>query len=205
MDWIALGRELQAISQAGLHFSTDRYDLERYERIGRMAAEVLGARSDTPVETISSWNRQEFGYPTPKVDVRGVVVRDNQVLLMSEAADGGRWTLPGGWADVNETPAQAVAREVREETGFNCRVVTLLGVLDREKQGHIPSFPYHVYKLFFQCEVISGSPTTSLESAAVSYFDVDQLPELSIARVRPEQIRRLVKKVQAGDRTAEFD
>ena len=205
MDWFALGRELQAISQAGLHFTKDHYDIERYQRLGRLAAEVLSAHSNAAPETIATWNAKEFGYPTPKVDVRGVVLRGTQVLLMSETADNGRWTLPGGWADVNESPSEAVIREVREETGFHCRVASLLAVLDREKQGHIPSFPYHVYKLFFHCEVIGGTAATSAESSGVAFFDVAALPELSVGRVRKEQIERFAAKVRGGDAKADFD
>jgi ADP-ribose pyrophosphatase YjhB (NUDIX family) len=205
MDLLALARELQALSQAGLHFTKDPYDTERYERIGRIAAEMLSAQSGLTPEVILEWNRNEFGYPTPKVDVRGVVVDSDRVLLISEAADGGRWALPGGWADVNESPAEAVLREVREETGYRCRVVRLLGVLDREKQRHDPPFPYHVYKLFFHCEVVGGAPQVSRESAAVRYYGLDELPELSVSRVRRSQLERFVSRIASGDPATDFD
>jgi ADP-ribose pyrophosphatase YjhB (NUDIX family) len=205
MNLLEIARELQAISQAGLHFTTDPYDTERFERIGRIAAELLSGHSRLAPEVFLSWNEREFGFPTPKVDVRGVIAREEGVLLISELADSGRWTLPGGWADVNESPAEAVVREVQEETGFVCRAVKLLGVLDREKQRHHPPFPYHVYKLFFHCEIIGGAPQANLESSELGFFKMDQLPELSLGRTRPEQIRRFVEKIRSGDGCADFE
>ncbi|MGA2221295.1 MAG: NUDIX hydrolase [Verrucomicrobiia bacterium] len=205
MDWMVIARELQAIGQAGLHFSKDRFDTERYQRINRLAAEILSAHSNLPVEVVLAWNAREFGYPTPKVDVRAVVFQQGKVLLIREDADEGRWALPGGWADVNESPTEAVMRELQEETGFAGRAMGLLAVLDREKQRHEPPFPYHVYKLFFRCEITGGSPTPNPESSAVSFFDTHNLPQLSVSRVTKEQIRRFARKIQEGDRTTDFD
>ncbi len=78
-----------------------------------------------------------FGYATPKVDVRGSVFRDDQILLVKERADG-LWTLPGGWADVNESPREAVVREIMEESGYHTRANKLLAVWDRAKHQHTP-------------------------------------------------------------------
>jgi 8-oxo-dGTP pyrophosphatase MutT (NUDIX family) len=141
MKWIEWGRKLQAISQSGLHFTQDRYDRERYEQIGEIAAVILAEHTNLSVEELLKLNIAEFGYATPKVDVRGVVFKDEKILLVREIADGGKWTLPGGWADINETPTQAVTREVQEESGFETRVIKLLAVYDREKQKHTPPFP----------------------------------------------------------------
>jgi ADP-ribose pyrophosphatase YjhB (NUDIX family) len=205
MNLLEVARELQAISQAGLHFTADPYDTERYQRIGRMAAELLSHQSGLAPEVFLQWNQREFGYPTPKVDVRGVIMNENRVLLISERADGGRWTLPGGWADVNESPAEAVVREVQEETGYVSRALSVLAVFDREKQGHLPPFPYHVYKLFFHCEIIGGAPQANLESSELGYFDVQHLPELSAGRTTAEQLHRFMRKIESGERSADFD
>ena len=62
----------------------------------------------------------ETGYVTPKVEVRGAVFRaaDEHVLLVRETADG-LWTLPGGWADVNDSPSGAIRREIEQEVGIS--------------------------------------------------------------------------------------
>ena len=188
--WLRWARSLQAISQAGLTYATDSYNTERYRAVAELAAEMMATGSNTPLETVRDLFAREAGHPTPKVDVRGVVFRDDEVLLVCERADG-LWTLPGGWADVLESAAEAVVRKVREESGFTTRAVKLLAVYDRSKQGHVPPFQYHVYKLFIRCEVVSGTASGSNETAGVGFFREDTLPPLSVSRVTPRQIRRM--------------
>ncbi len=185
LQWI---RSLQAISQTGLHYAKDPFDIQRYRDVGRIAAEILAQHSELTTEQILGYHAAEFGYATPKVDVRGIVFRGDEILLVREIMDAGRWTVPGGWADVNETPSQAVVREVREESGFDTRVVKLLALYDREAQGHQPPFPYHVYKLFFLNEVTGGEATPNEEASEVAFFAENELPELSVSRVTAKQI-----------------
>ena len=205
MNRIGLARELAALAQTGSHFSKDAYDQERYRRINELAAALLAEGSDVSAETVLNWSKAEFGYATPKVDVRAFILEDNQVLLIREDADEGRWTLPGGWADVNESPSESVVREVREECGFEIQPIRLLAVFDREKQGHVPPFPYHVYKLFFQCEIIGGEARRTAESSESGFFREDELPELSNSRVLPQQIQDFFTAVRAGDSEVKFD
>ena len=203
--WLAWLRELQAMAQTGLHFAQDPYDQERYRRLRELATDMAAEVSGMPSAPILAWHTAEFGYATPKVDTRGVIFRDNRILLVRETADAGRWTLPGGWADVNETPAQAVAREVQEESGYEVRATRLLAVLDREHQQHPPPFPFHVYKLFFLCEIVGGAPQPNAEASEQGWFAEDQLPELSEARVLPRQLHRFFEQVRRGTLPADFD
>jgi ADP-ribose pyrophosphatase YjhB (NUDIX family) len=189
-DWLRWGRELQAIAQVGLAYSGEsHFDAERYARIREIAAEMVAARGGVDAPVLLEALHRDVGYATPKIDVRGVVFRGGTILLVREIADG-RWTLPGGWADVNQTPTEAVVREVREESGFETRPIKLLAVYDREKQGHTPPFPFHVYKLVIRCEIVGGTATPSPETSAVAFFGEDELPELSLSRVTPAEIRR---------------
>jgi len=205
MDMLAVARELAAIAQTGGHFAKDPYDLERYRRLGEIAAELLATRSDVSRETLLAWSRQEFGYATPKVDVRAFVLEADRVLLTREDADEGRWTLPGGWADVNESPSESIIREVEEETGYQVKPMKLLAVLDREKQGHPPAFPYHVYKLFFHCRITGGAPRKTAESSGSAFFGETEIPELSLSRVLPQQILRCFESVRTGATDALYD
>ncbi|MBI2421365.1 MAG: NUDIX hydrolase N-terminal domain-containing protein [Candidatus Hydrogenedentes bacterium] len=204
-QYIAWARELAALSQTGLTFSQIEYDRERYTRMGAIAAEMLAAASDVPLETVRGWHAAEFGYATPKVDVRGVVFREDKLLLVREIMDAGRWTLPGGWADVNDAPSDAVLREIREESGFESRIVRLLAVLDREKQGHEPPFPFHIYKLFFQCEITGGEATPNHEADEIAFFGVDELPELSVSRVTKAQIVHFFRVAEEAGAPVWFD
>src|ERR1700684_4654676 len=138
-DWLVWARELQAIAQIGLTFCREPYDRERYEAIRQLAARIFAARTDAPVERIWALFAGETGYATPKVDVRAAVFDDDdRILMVRETSDGGRWTLPGGWADVNRTAAQNAVKEVLEESGFEVEPLKLPGGWGRPKKGGAP-------------------------------------------------------------------
>ncbi len=202
--WLAWARELQALTQTGLHYSEDRFDIERYERIRAIAAEMLAAGSGHPASRIVELFRQDTGYATPKVDVRGAVFRDDRILLVRERGDG-RWSMPGGWADVNHPAAANVEREIVEESGFTARAVKLAAVWDRSRQGHAPPHPLYVYKMYFICELTGGAARTGAETDAVDFFAADALPELSIARVTSRQIARMFEHWRRPDLPTDFD
>jgi ADP-ribose pyrophosphatase YjhB (NUDIX family) len=202
--WLEWAKQLQAISQIGLAYSKDPYDKERFEQIRHIAAEILTAGTNAPFEKIHGLMAAETGYATPKVDTRGVVFRDDLILLVREREDN-RWTLPGGWADVLESPAESVVREVREESGYDTKAVKILAVYDRNKHAHVPLARHHIYKLFFRCELTGGSPSSSLETVEAAFFPEGALPELSLARVTPAQIIRLFEHYRNPELPADFD
>jgi ADP-ribose pyrophosphatase YjhB (NUDIX family) len=170
-DWIALSRELKSIAEAGLRYGENAYDRERYERIHELASLPMQAAVPN-----FKWP-QEFGYATPKVDVRAAVFDENNRILLVQEASSGEWTLPGGWADLNGSPAENAVKEVREESGIEVEVVKLIACWDKDKQGH-PRQPEHVYKLVFLCQIIGGELATSLETSGADFFDSDDLPPL---------------------------
>lgn len=143
---------------------------------------------------------------TPKVDVRGVVFNDNgEVLLVKELLDEGRWTLPGGWADPNEPPSVATVREIREESGYETRAIKVLAVYDRDTQMHAPHI-FSIYKLFFRCELMGGTPTTSIETGGVGWFTEDALPQdLSFGRTTHAQLQRFFEHYRIPDLPTDFD
>jgi len=186
--WIRWARELQALAQTGSHFATSDYDRERYRRITEIAAEIFAGQGNIETSKIRIIFEAQSGYATPKVDVRAAVFRDQKILLVQERSDS-LWTLPGGWADVNQSPSEAVEKEVVQESGFKVRAERLLAVFDRAKHPHDPPFPFHIYKLFFLCAIESGEATPSDETASVEFFALDALPPLSRSRITNEQIR----------------
>jgi ADP-ribose pyrophosphatase YjhB (NUDIX family) len=167
------------------------YDRERYEGLRHLAAEMMGTMSDADVTTIEGLFAQQSGYATPKVDVRGAIFQDGKILLVQERIDHDRWTLPGGWADVNQSAAECVVREVREEAGLEVRAVKLAAVYDRGRHPYNPPFPFHIYKMFFICEALGGHPAPGPETSGVGFFGPDDLPELSLSRVLDIHIRRM--------------
>ena len=202
-QWLLWARELQAIAQTGLTFSQDNYDLERYQRLRAIAVEMLAVGSNTPLERVQGLFDQELGYPTPKVDVRGAVFRDDRILMVREISDG-RWTLPGGWADVNQSPRECVEREIREESGYEARAIKLVAVYDRRLRNS-SAHPSAIYKLFFICELTGGAASPSIETSAVEFFPRDQLPELSLGRTSAMQIERMYEHWKQPDLMTDFD
>ena len=146
-DWLSWARELQAIAQNGLTYAVNNYDVERYLKVRRIAAEMMAATDPrTPPQKLVEFFAVESGHATPKVDVRAAAFKDDRILLVREISDGG-WTLPGGWADVGDAPSIAAVREVREESGYAVRATKLVAAFDRDRHGH-PPIPYHAYSSF---------------------------------------------------------
>jgi ADP-ribose pyrophosphatase YjhB (NUDIX family) len=200
-DWLRWVKRLQAIAQDGLTYTGDDYDAGRYEQVREIAAEILAACSTGVLEDARELLDLEVGPATPKVDVRAAVFRGGEILLVRE--DEG-WSVPGGWADVGETLSEAAVREVREESGYRVRAVRLISAYDRERQGH-PPIPYHVYKLVFLCEMSDEPPSQTVEAHGVGFFGVHALPELSLSRVTPAQIKRFFEHHRRPELPADFD
>ena len=189
MQWLPWVRRIQTAAQAGLMYAKDPFDRERYAALLELAAEMTARIADVdPAQALDIF-RVERGYPTPKVDIRAVVQQHGKLLFVREASDG-RWSLPGGWADIGESPAEVAVREVREETGFEVRASKLLAVLDKAKHEH-PSELWYVYKIFFACELVGGVASASHETLEVAFFGSDELPELSLDRVSRGQVLRM--------------
>ncbi len=202
--WLERARELCAIAQSGLTYATDQFDVQRYEAVRRIAAEMMAVGSGDERALIEGLFASETGHATPKVDVRGAVFRGDSILLVRERSDG-LWALPGGWADVNETPREAVEREVLEESGYRARAVALVAAYDRSRQGHPPA-PFSAYKLFFLCEDSDGperDPDGEIEE--VGFFPESALPDLSLTRVLPSQVYRLFQHHRDPSLPADFD
>jgi ADP-ribose pyrophosphatase YjhB (NUDIX family) len=137
------------------------------------------------------------------VDVRAAVFREGLILLVKEPGEEG-WSLPGGWADVGESPSEAAARETLEESGYRVRPVRLLAAYDRDRHGH-PPIPYHVYKLVFLCEILDEVPSSNVDTDEVRCFGEKDLPELSISRVTLAQVSRFFEQDRDPGRPADFD
>lgn len=200
---LEVARRLLALSQVGLHFSTSEYDRERYRETAQLATQLLANESGrSPEQLHASWYVED-GYATPKIDVRGAVFQERRVLLVRETTDG-KWTLPGGWADVNDTPTAAVEKEIEQESGFTAKAVKLAALYDRNHHNH-PSYLYHAWKAFFICEINGGAARPSHETSAVEFFDLDALPELSTGRSTAVQIRRMYEHHLHREWATEFD
>ena len=202
-QWLRWVKRLQAIAQDGLTYSEDDYDLGRYEQLRELASEMLAAHSTGTLEEARDLLALETGPATPKVDVRAVVFKGDRILLVKEPNEAG-WSVPGGWADVGESPSEAAARETLEESGYRVRPVRLLAAHDRDRHGH-PPMAYHVYKLVYLCEILDDEPLSDVDSDGASFFEGKEIPELSVTRVTRAQISRFFEQHSDPTLSTDFD
>ena len=207
-QWLHWAQRLQALSQTGLTFAINDFDRDRYGQIATIAAEMMAAGGMGELDGLQKLFAQQQGYATPKVDVRGVVIHNGKLLLVREKLDDGRWTLPGGWADVGESPALATEREIDEEAGYTARATKLLALYDRHKQGH-PPYIFHAYKVFFRCELVDEVQhlVANVETEETGWFAEDEIDalELSIGRVTLKQLQRFFEFERHPDWPTDFD
>ena len=184
--WLDWAIELQSLAQAGLTYCKDPFDRERYERIREITAEMLSDKTDVPVEKVKELFCNETGYQTPKIDTRAAIFRDGKILLVRE--NNGKWSLPGGWCDVNVSVGENAVKEVSEEAGLDVTADRIIAVLDRAKHN-LPVYPYGVCKIFVRCSVIGGSFKENTETTGFDWFDEENLPELAEEKNNAEQIK----------------
>lgn len=206
--WLAWAKKLQEIAQNGIFYNQEPYrdspfDAERYEDVRNIASEIMAEHSDADAPYIADLFAQGIGHATPKIDLRAAVFQEDKILLVKERSDG-RWTLPGGWADTNESPARGAERETLEESGYQVTATKLLALWDKEYHDHPPS-PYHTYKAIFLCEIVGGEPTLNVEIDEIGFFGKDELPPLSTQRITEAQLHRLFEHHRNPDLPTDFD
>jgi len=205
-NWLIWARELLAIAQTGLAYTKDQFDRDRYTAIRAIAARMMAEPVGADAAEVEAIFAAEQGYATPKVGVRAAVFRDDGAILMVREMSDGRWALPGGWADVNQSPRESVAREVREETGFEVVPRKLAAVFDRSERPHPPSWPFHIYRLFFICDIVGGTAQTSYETSEVGFFAETEIPtELSVNRSSRSHIDRMFAHFRSPELATDFE
>lgn len=200
--WLEWAREIFSLSQSGITYSGNQYDIERYKRLQEITAEMIASQSGIEKETVLESFSMQAGYITPKIDVRGAVIRDDKILLIQERADG-QWAMPGGWADLGNAPASVAEREVWEESGFRVKAEKVVAVIDANRIQ--PMEFYHAYKIIFLCTLLDGEPRVSHETLAVDFFSLNNLPPLSMYRTDENMLREAFAHIENPDRPTLFD
>jgi ADP-ribose pyrophosphatase YjhB (NUDIX family) len=201
--WLQWAQQLQAVAQTGDTYVKNEFDRQRYDLVRKIAAEIMAAGSGTAVQDVLDVFVREAGYATPKMDVRAAVFRDDRILMVQERSDG-LWTLPGGFADVGDSPSVAIEREVLEESGFAVQVTKLAALFDRNRHAH-PPFGYHIWKAFFLCELQGGEARPSIETSDVGFFPESDLPPLSQGRIAVGQLKLMFEHHRNPQLPASFD
>ena len=201
-QWLVWAQEIFSLSQSGLTYSGNQYDIERYKRLQEITAEIIASQSHISKESALDSFSMQAGYITPKVDVRGAVVHNGKILLIQERADG-MWSMPGGWADLGDSPASVAEREVWEESGYHVKAEKVVAVIDANRIQ--PMEFYHAYKIIFLCRLLDGEPRTSYETLAVDFFDPGHLPPLSSYRTNEDMLKEVFAHLEDPSRPAAFD
>jgi len=200
LDW---ARKIQAISQTGLEFANNEYDIERNKKLEKIAAEIISENSNLNTSELLNIFSNQKGYATPKVDVRTAIVNNDNILLVKEISDG-KWAMPGGWADVGDVPSEAAIREAKEESGFDVEIIKVVGVYDANRNsGELELF--HAVKIIYLCKIIAGKPTPSFETTEVSFFDFNNLPPLSENRTNLRHIEHIKTHLKDSSHITFFD
>lgn len=183
--WLQWAVQLQSIAQAGLFYGKDKFDLERYQQIRDISAEMIAYKSDIPSDKVKDLFCSETGYQTPKLDTRAAIFQNDKILLVKES--NGTWSLPGGWVDADVSVKENTVKEVKEEAGLDVTADMIIAVQDREKHN-LPVYAYKVCKIFVLCSVVSGKFEPNIETTESRYFELDELPELATEKNNVEQI-----------------
>jgi ADP-ribose pyrophosphatase YjhB (NUDIX family) len=203
-ELLTLITQLRSVADTGLLYAKNEYDIERYTELRHLSIQMLDKVTGFGEDTISVLFPQAKDYPTAKVDVRGILLSaDNKILLAQESADG-KWSLPGGWADIGYSAKEVIVKEFQEETGLTVVPEKLLAVFDKKMHPHPPQ-PFYVYKMVFHCRAMSSVINKGFDVLDVQYFDINQLPELSEDRILKSQIELLYEKILSGDTSVYAD
>lgn len=201
--WLKWAIEIQSLAQAGLTYTDNVYDIERYERLREIAAEIIEEKSNISLEKVKDLFCNENGYQTPKIDTRAAIFKDDKILLTHE--NNGTWSLPGGWCDVLESVASNTIKEVKEETGLDVETIKIIAVQDRNKHNK-PIYAYDVCKIFVLCNVIGGEFIENIETTEIKYFSLDEIPNnLAEEKTNNEQIEMCFKAYKDEKWQTQFD
>ena len=201
--WLKWAIEIQSLAQAGLTYTDNVYDIERYERLREIAAEIIEEKSNISLEKVKDLFCNENGYQTPKIDTRAAIFKDEKILLTHE--NNGTWSLPGGWCDALESVASNTIKEVKEETGLDVETIKIIAVQDRNKHNK-PIYAYGVCKIFVLCNVIGGEFIENIETTEIKYFSLDEIPNnLAEEKTNNEQIEMCFKAYKDEKWQTQFD
>jgi ADP-ribose pyrophosphatase YjhB (NUDIX family) len=202
--WTEWAEKIRAIAQNGITYTDGGFDLERYHQLQEIAHEMTAQLADAPREKVDHFFLPESGYTTPKLDIRAGVFKDGKILMVKERSDN-CWALPGGWADVCESPALGAEREALEESGYIVKANKLVAVRDVQRHPYHPRNPHHLIKMLFLCDLQGGSAKANLEISEVDFFDPNELPELSQGRTIASDIATLKTHLNKPSLPTEYD
>ena len=201
--WLKWAIEIQSIAQAGLAYTNNPYDIERFKRLREISTEMMAEKTDINLDKVKGLFCNETGYQTPKIDTRAAIFKDGRILLVHE--NNGTWSLPGGWCDVLESVKSNTIKEVKEETGLDAEAVRIIAIQDRNKHNK-PLYAYGICKIFVLCNVIGGKFLENIETTEIKYFSLEEIPSnLAEEKTSREQIEMCFEAFNNENWQTQFD
>ncbi|MBZ9686541.1 NUDIX hydrolase N-terminal domain-containing protein [Clostridium estertheticum] len=167
--------EIRAIGQLGLCFCKDEYDKQRYNRLMELACEGYSRICKESQDIILDRFKKELGYITPRIGVNGIVLDEDFNVLLERRSDDELWGVPGGWAEIGETPEASIKRELFEETGYEVEVENIIDIFTR-LPGDFGQ-PHTSYHILFLCKIKGGNLKLSTESIDVGFHNIKDIKE----------------------------
>jgi len=204
MDYLNTFKKIKALAETGLVYAQNGYEVERNQELIDLSKELMASIANQPVESFNTYYLPPKEYPTPKVDVRGLLINEQGEILLAKEMTDGKWAIPGGWADIGHTPSEVIVKEIEEETGIHSQVLRVLAIYDKRCHNHPPQ-PWYVYKIVFFCQVIGGELRGNFDIEEARWFPLDELPPLSEDRIIQSQIEELVHLANNPEIPVVFD
>lgn len=201
--WLKWAMEIQSLAQAGLAYTNNPYDVERFTRLREISAEMMAEKTNINLDKVKELFCNENGYQTPKIDTRAAIFKEGRILLVHE--NNGTWSLPGGWCDVLESVKSNAIKEVKEETGLDIETVKIIAIQDRNKHNK-PQYAYGICKVFVLCNVVGGKFVENIETTEIKYFSLEELPtNLAEEKISKEQIKMCFEASNNENWQTQFD
>lgn len=182
-----IAEQLRALSNNGLQYTDDPYQVERFHKILGLAARTLALVERRPLAEIERFFFDDITLKTPFAVVDTAAFDDQERILLIQRADDRLWAMPGGACDVGEAPATGAAREVWEETGYVVEIDQLLGVFDSRLCSQRTS--RHLYHFLFAGAPVHGHAQTSSETLDVRWFPQEDIPWSALSPGHEVRIR----------------
>ena len=180
--------KVQSIAKIGLKYSKDPYAISNYTELNNLSIQFLEDFMEVKFDRPNFFERDI--YPTPNVSVRTVILnKDRSKVIMVREASTHTYSLPGGWADLYDSPSDTARNECLQEAGANIDIVRLVGVLNRTPFKSPTSIPEYV--VIFEAKLVGDLHEHEYETDDVGWFKIDELPELS-PKVTREEVMKMI-------------
>jgi ADP-ribose pyrophosphatase YjhB (NUDIX family) len=172
MNFFTALEEIRGIAQNGLIYCNNEHDRLKYSRLLEIAIAQYSELLDLDIEIIRDLFLKNTGIITPKVGVNAAVFKEGKLLICLRKDDN-CWEVPGGWAELSESPRNTIIRELMEETSLNIKPEQVIEVFSR-KPGDFGQ-PFTSFHILYFAKYVSGEFLESNETKDFQWITKEDL------------------------------